>query len=68
MKATAESQSADFAKGERVTILRPGYRGQAGRVRGLTKDKSRIVVNITGGFVVSVLPEELQTTKENRNE
>ena len=60
MKARAESQSANFAKGERVALLRPGYRGQVGRVRGLTKDGQRFIVNLEHGFSVAVLGCELK--------
>lgn len=57
-----------WKRGERVALLRPGYRGQVGRVRKLTKDKQRIIVNIENGFVVSVLPCELEIRKGNPNE
>jgi hypothetical protein len=58
VRSHPENHSADFAKGEHVALLRPGYKGRTGRV--LTKDKSRIIVNVERGFVVSVLPSELQ--------
>jgi hypothetical protein len=60
VKTPEESQSADFGKGEQVIVLRPGYRGCAGHVHGKTKDGTRILVNIEGGFRIAVLPTELK--------
>jgi ribosomal protein L21E len=61
--ASMVTVTANFSKGEKVVVLRPGYRGRSGRVVGPTKDAKRLIVNVEGGFRVAVLPEELQSSK-----
>jgi hypothetical protein len=52
-----------FHRGDNVFLARPGYKWRRGRVDGLTKDGTRVVITLWDGSEIRAVPQEV---KEDR--